>query len=133
VVNPGRLVDVELFTIRYEFEGAINLLGNPENRNLSSCLHVTWPAPPLHDGEPEIPPDPEVLKRLSRVFDGMPRRSKATAYWSRPEGGRFVGWLSYPTANRAFEAFESFHKALNDKGLGVRQSTRELFIARGQR
>ncbi len=133
VAHPGRLVDVELFTIRYEFEGQINLLGGPENRNLSSCLHITWPAPPTHEGEPEIPADPEVLKQLTRVFDGMPRRSRATSYWSRSKDGRFVGWLSYPTANRAFEAFEAFHKALNDKGLGVRQTTRELFVARGQR
>jgi curved DNA-binding protein CbpA len=133
VPNPARLVDVELFTIRYEFEGQINILGGPENRNLSSCLHVTWPAQPAHEGDPEIPADPEVLKQLTRVFDGMPRRSKATAYWSRSKDGRFVGWMSYPTANRAFEAFEAFHKALNDKGLGVRQTTRELFIARGQR
>ncbi len=133
VPDPQRLVDVELFTIRYEFEGQINLLGSPENRNLSSCLHVTWPVPPGHEGEAELAPDPEVLKRLTRIFEGMPRRSKATASWSRTTGGRFVGWLSYPTANRAFEAFEAFHKALNEKDLGVRQSSRELFIARGQR
>ncbi len=133
VENPGRVVDVELFTIRYEFEGPFNLLGGPENRNLSSCLHVTWPAPPLHDGEPEVPADPEMLKRLTRVFDKTPRRTKATSSWSDSKDGRFVGWMSYPTANRAFEAFEAFHKELNEKGLGVRQSTRELFIARGAR
>jgi curved DNA-binding protein CbpA len=133
VSNPGQVVDVEMFTIRYEFEGSFNLLGGPENRNLSSCLHLTWPAPAANDREPEVRADPELLKRLTRVFDGMPRRSKATAYWSRSKDGRFVGWLSYPTANRAFEAFEALHKALNDKGLGVRQSTRELFVARGGR
>ena len=133
VENPGRLVDVELFTIRYELDGPFNLLGGPEGRNLSSCLHVTWPAPSAHEGDPEIPADPEMLKRLTKVFDGLPRRTKATSSWSRSKDGRFVGWLSYPTANRAFEAFEAFHKALNDRGLAVRQSSRELFIARGQR
>lgn len=133
VENPSRLVDVELFTIRYELDGPFNLLGGPEGRNLSSCLHVTWPIPPAHDGEPEVPADPEMLKRLTRVFDGMPRRTKSTSHWSQPKDGRFVGWLSYPTASRAFEAFEAFHKALNDRGLAVRQSSRELFIARGQR
>lgn len=133
VTDPARVVAVEMFTIRYELDGPINLLAGPENRNLSSCLNITWPAPPEHEGDPELPADPEMLKRLKRVFDGMPRRSKATSYWSKMKDGRFVGWLSYPTANRAFEAFEAFHRALNDKGLGVRQSSRELFIARGQR
>lgn len=133
VDNPGRVVDVEQFTIRYEFEGPFNFLGGPENRNLSSCLHVTWPAPPVHDGDPVLPADPDVLKRLVRVFDRTPRRTKATTSWSDTKDGRFVGWLSYPTANRAFEAFEVFHKALNETGLGVRQSSRELFIGRGKR
>ena len=129
--DPGRVVDIEQFTIRYEFEGAaFNFLGGPENRNLSSCLHVTWPAPPIHDGDPVLPADPEVLKRLVRVFDRTPRRTKATSSFSDTKDGRFVGWLSYPTANRAFEAFEVFHQALNDAGLGVRQSSRELFVGR---
>jgi curved DNA-binding protein CbpA len=133
VTDPGRLVDVEMFTIRYEIDSPLSLIGGPENRNLSSCLNITWPAPPAHEGDPEIPANPDSLKRLKKVFDGMPRRSKATSYWSQTKDGRFVGWLSYPTANRAYEAFEIFHRVLNDKGLGVRQSSRELFIARGQR
>lgn len=133
VDDPGQVVDVELFTIRYEFTGTFNLLGGPENRNLSSCVHLTWPAPPAHEGDPELPADPETLRRLTRAFDRLPRRTRATSHWSDTKDGRFVAWMSYPTANQAFEAFEALHKALNEKGLGVRQSTRELFIARGSR
>jgi hypothetical protein len=133
VGDPSKTVDVEVFTVRFELDGPLNLLMSPKDRNLSSCLHVTWPAPPIHDGDLEPPASPEFLTRLVKAFDGMPRRTKALGSWSKTNGGKFHGWMSYPTANQAFEAFEVFHRALNDKGLGVRQSTRELFVNRGQR
>jgi curved DNA-binding protein CbpA len=133
VDNPSKTVDIEVFTVRFEMDGPMNLLVGAKDRNLSSCLHVTWPAPPVHDGDVEPRADPEILKRLIKAFDGIPKRTKALGSWSRSENGRFQGWMSYTTANNAFEAFEMFHRALNDKGLGVRQSTRELFVTRGQR
>ncbi len=130
VDSPSKMVEIELFTIRYELSGPLGLIGNLKDRNLSSCLNIHWPAPPLHDDEPEAPADPATLEVVVLAFEAMPRRSKAVASWSRTDDGRFVGWLSYPTASQGFEAFETFHKALNDRGLGVRQSTRELFLAR---
>jgi hypothetical protein len=133
VDSPTKVVDIELFTIRFEINSPINLLGSPKDRNLSSCLNISWPAPPHHDGEPETPADPATLKLVTKAFEAMPRKTKAVASWSRSNDGRFVGWLSYPTANQAFEAFELFHRTLNDKGLGVRQSTRELFLSRETR
>ena len=133
VDDPMNIVDIELFTIRFELNGPLNLLEAPKDRNLSSCLHVTWPAPPRHDGEPEPDPDPATLKRLKKAFDPMPKRTKAASSWSRMSNGRFVGWMSYPSANQAWEAFEVFHRSLQQNGLGVRQTTRELFIARDSR
>lgn len=133
VDNPAKVVDVELFTIRFELDSPLNLFESPKDRNLSSCLHITWPAQPQHDGDPETMPDAAVLKRLTKVFEAMPKRTKANSHWSRMSNGRFLGWMSYPTANQAWEAFEVFHRALQENGLGARQLTRELFIARESR
>ncbi len=133
VDSPSKMVDVELFTIRYELDSPLNLLESPKDRNLSSCLNVIWPAQPHHDGEPETEPDPASLQRLIKAFETMPKKTKATSSWSRMSNGRFLGWMSYPTANRAWEAFEVFHRALQENGLGARQLTRELFIARKSR
>ena len=133
VDHPSKVVDVELFTIRYELSSPLNLLQSPKDRNLSSCLNIHWPAPPLHDGDPEPPPRPEALAGLKKAFAGIPRKTRATASWSTTRDGRFSGWISYPTATQAGAAFESFHAALKEQGLGVRHSTRELFIARESR
>ena len=131
--DPAKIVDVELFTIRFEIAGPLNLLQAPKDRNLSSCLNVAWPSPPLHAGEAELTADPKVLALVTKSFDAIPKRTKAVAHWSTTKDGRFVGWLSYPTANQAFEAFGVFHQGLREKGLGARQTTRELFIAREPR
>jgi len=100
---------------------------------LSSCLNVIWPAQPQHDVDPEIPPDPAVQKLLIKAFAAMPKRTKATSSWSRMSHGLFLGWMSYPSANLAGEAFEVFHRVLIENGLGARQLTRELFLARESR
>lgn len=133
VDHPSKVVDVELFTIRFEMASPINLLESPKDRNLSSCLNITWPAPPLHDGDVEADADPAVLARLNKAFAGLPKKTQAVASWSRSENGRFVGWMSYPTATQSGVAFEALHRALKEQGLGVRQSTRELFLARESR
>ncbi len=130
---PVKLVDIELFTIRYELGSPLDLLGSPQDRNLSSCLTIVWPARPAHEGDAEIEPDAGLLKGLKKAFDGIPRKTKAVSSWSHSKNGRFEGWLSYPTANLAGRAFTELHTAIKGAGLGVRQVTREMFIARESR
>jgi hypothetical protein len=47
-------------------------------------------------------------------------------------GGRFVGWLIYPTAIRASDAFKVLHASIKAQGLGVEQWTREMFLPRDE-
>ena len=131
--DPARTVEVELLLIRFEVADPMELLsGAPEDRNLSCSLNVSWPS------RTAPPPPPEVaaptLHALSEAFDA------ATAGKSRPvsarsgvEGGRFAGWLSFPTVARAEAAFEAFHAELNRRGLFVAQSIRDIFVPRDWR
>ena len=41
---------------------------------------------------------------------------------------RFVAWLSYPSGDRAWKAFQVLHESLNARGLGVRQWTRDMIV-----
>jgi hypothetical protein len=127
--EPGRIVDVELFLLRLEMTDVMDLfLGHELNRNLSCCLNISW-APP---GEGPAPPDSaEILRDLSKTFDSMPTKTRAVSSWSRLEGLRFTGWLSYPNANKTWEAFEVFQKLLNRRKIGVNQWTREMILPRG--
>lgn len=131
--DPARVVDVEIFTIRYELGSPLDLLGSPENRNLSSCLSITCPPMSSPTGEAEISPDPNVLKPLRKAFESVSRNTKAAASWSSSGNGRFQGWISYPSATVAGDAFAKLQRALRDAGLGLRQATRELYIARTPR
>ena len=47
-----------------------------------------------------------------------------------PSGGRFEGWLTYPTAVMASEALEAFRQALAPGGLAVEKQVREMAIPR---
>jgi hypothetical protein len=127
LIDPVRMVDVEVFVIRFELEQPTDLLLlSPEDRSLCCCLNINWAAPPTRD-----PDAPLALKRLEATFKSMPRKTRALASWSNAAGDHFQGWLSYPTATRAWEAFRVFHQALNKSGLGVNQWTREMVIPRG--
>jgi curved DNA-binding protein CbpA len=133
VEAPISVVDVELFTIRYELESPLDILKSAKNRNLSSCMNVSWPSHSPNGDDQEMAPDPDTLKILKKVFDALPKPTKAISSWSQVQDGRFVGWASYNSATQAHEAFEVFHRALQDKGLGARQVSRELYISRDSR
>ncbi len=127
LIDPVRMVDVEVFVIRLELENAADLLlMAPEDRSLCCCLNINWVAPPTRD-----PDAPLALRLLEAVFKSMPKKTHALASWSHAEGDRFNAWLSYPTATRAWEAFRVLHEALNKSGLGANQWTREMVIPRG--
>ncbi len=135
-LDAARLVDVELFLLRFEVNDPMEfLLGNPADRNLSCCLNVAWPSREFASVPAgQVAPDAAtVLPILERIFEAMPDRTQAVSSWSQSERGRFRGWLSYPTANQASAAFKIFHKALKDSGLGAFQWSRELFIPRDDR
>lgn len=129
-VAGEKIVDVELFTLRYELESPLDFLESPQNRNLSCCLTATWPSPERPDIDVTSREAQATLKTLTKVFAAMPRKTRAAAEWSRVTEGRFVGWMNYPTAIQAYQAFESFHEALLARGLGAKQRSREMFLAR---
>ena len=125
-----KLVDVELFTLRYELDSPLEFLQAPENRNLSCCMTLTWPSPERPEIDPKSKESAATLKVLVKLFGSMPRKSRAVSSWSRVTDGRFVGWLNYPTAIQAYQAFEYLHESLLAKGLGTKQRTREMFLSR---
>jgi hypothetical protein len=125
--DPKRVVDVEVFRVGFDLENPVDLvLLAPEERTLSCCLNLAW-APDLSLKPDEVA---RILRDLNDVFKVVARKTRASSSWSRDEAGRFEGWLSYPTASDAWEAFRTLHEALNGRGLGVNQWTREMFIPR---
>ena len=129
-LSADKLVDVELFTLRYELDSPLEFLQAPEDRNLSCCMTLTWPSPEHPEIDPKSKESAASLKIMVKLFGSMPRKTRAVASWSRVTDGRLVGWLNYPTAIQAYQAFEYLHEALLAKGLGTKQRTREMFLSR---
>lgn len=131
VDDPARLVDVELLFLRYELDDPAEfLMIPPEERNLSCSLNLVWPTRRLgrpYDGPEE--PDP-YLKVLRSVFARLARKTRPDGSRARDDAGRYVGWLSYPTAAKASEAFQLLHALLREEGFGVDQTTREFLLPR---
>jgi hypothetical protein len=131
IADPSRIVDVEIFLIRYEIDDPTAFfLTSPEDRNLSCTLNLTWPI--RRAGQPALTPaQAEPLsKALVAAFKPIAKKTGATASRTSSEDGRFSGWLTYPTAARTSEAFHAVHAALRAAGFGVEQRTRELLIPR---
>lgn len=131
VADPAKLVDVDLLLLRYALDDPAEFfLLSPEERNLSCSLNLMWPSRrtgKAYGG----PPDPQpYLKALDSLFPILANKTKAIESRARTEDGRFMGWLSYPTAARTSEAFQFIHKALRSQGFGVDQRNRELFVPR---
>jgi hypothetical protein len=132
VGDPTRLVDVELLLLRFPLDGPLDYLTRPaDERNLSCCLNVSWPS--RRPGRaPRTPGEAApIASKLARAFAPLPRKTRAVASRSRSEEGRFDAWLSYPTAERAWAAFQVLHRALRKHGLGVDQWSREIILERG--
>ena len=130
-VPPDRLVAVEMLLIRYELDNPMSLLTErPEDRNLSCTLNIAWPKPgaPASFAEGGTRP---LRAALEAAFRETAQATAPTAARSDLDDiGRFVGWLSYPTATKADEAFRTFHAALQARGLGAEQTIREVTIPR---
>lgn len=128
-VAPDRLVAVEMLLIRYEIDNPMSLMTErPEDRNLSCTLNIAWPIPGSPASEGSTRP---IREALDAAFREAARTTAPTAARSDHDDiGRFVGWLSYPTATKADEAFKTFHAALQARGLGVVETIREVTIPR---
>jgi hypothetical protein len=130
-IDPPRLIEVEVLSVRFEMAHPSDLVtGSADDRNLSCSLHLCWMAPMPGPWGAEHPDAELARSLLIETFDALPWRTHATSSWSHVEAGKFEGWLSYPTATRAREAFRILHEDLNGCGLGVNQWTRELVISR---
>jgi hypothetical protein len=128
-VPPDRLVGVEMLLLRYELDSPLAFMTEPaEDRNLSCTLNVSWPLPgaAASDG-----PTRPIREGLEAAFREAARSTTPTASRADQDDiGRFIGWLSYPTAVKADEAFKVLQAALKARKLGIVQTIREVTIPR---
>jgi hypothetical protein len=130
VDHPILLVDVELLLLRVELENPYEVIGMPSSkRNLSCTLNVTWPSVLAADA----PPGPAPGSVLARVVESFGVTLDATRPSSSAQddgSSAFRGWLSYPSAQESYAAFNRLREALKERGLGVSQRIREIIIPR---
>ncbi len=127
----ARIVAAELLILRFEMEASVDLFArSPEDRNLSCTIHITWPIEALADHAEAIPDAARALKRIGEAFKGRGVRKHALTKRVEVEGGRFDGWLTYPTAVMASEALEAFREGIAANGLELEKQTREMAIPR---
>lgn len=125
VSDPSRVVDVEMFIIRYAISDPLQVFTSAENRTLSCTLNVSWPSKLNRDVT-----DDAILAKIEKAFAPLARKTKATGSHSDSDDGRFHGWLSYPTANKANEALHALHAAFLAQGLALSQWSREMSVPR---
>ena len=127
-----RVVGAELLILRFELECSLDLFArNPEDRNLSCTLHITWPLEELADRLPDpIPDAAKTIDAIAEAFKAKAVRKHALTKRSQTEGGRFVGWLTFPTAVMASEALEAFREALLGQGITIDKQVREMALPR---
>ena len=131
--DPTRVVDVEKLWVRYEVDHLWLLgQGQTEDRFLSCTLNITWPEPKLasHADAGSIADAPEILRLLTAAFEEVHLHTPVTSSMSKVEDGRFQAWLSYSSSQQAAQAFNALHHELNERGLSVKQWTRDLLIPR---
>lgn len=127
----AHIVSVELLILRFELECSLDLFArNPEDRNLSCTLHITWPIEELVERDEPIVDAARTLAAIDEAFRNKAVRKHALTKRSQADGGRFVGWLTYPTAVMASEALEAFREALLAQGVTVEKQVREMALPR---
>lgn len=128
-VAAERLVNVEQLLIRYEIDSPTSLMTErPEERNLSCTLNLAWPRPDAPS--PGSDAARSLRMALEDAFREVAGRSAPTASSADEDPGRFAGWLTYPTARKADDAFKLLHAALLARGLGAVETIREVTIPR---
>ncbi|RUL89594.1 J domain-containing protein [Tautonia sociabilis] len=133
VDHPIQLIDVELLLLRLEVENPYEVIGMASSdRNLSCNLDVAWPSALWGDGEGG--PDPgRILAQVEAAFAATASGSRPTSSWKDEGSSSFRGWLSYPSAQACYDAFNQLRRELKARGLGVHQRIRELIIPRESR
>jgi hypothetical protein len=133
-VEPSRVVAVEHLCIRYLWDDASYLWlgqGLPEQERFLSCsLNISWPDVARLDPGVVIPGLAEILAALGEIFDATIISTRVINSRSHVEDGRFAGWLSYSGFDRSWKALQGLHQALRQRGLGMRQWSRDLFLPR---
>jgi hypothetical protein len=136
-VPPSSIVALELLCVRFLWDEAdylwITERAPDEERFLSCSLNFCWPDPSIA-GQQAAPIDPSsVIATLQDVFDQMIIATRVVSSRSRVADDRFEGWLSYSNFDRAWKAVSTIHQLLRARGHGLRQWSRDLFIARAGR
>lgn len=132
VDDPAKLVDVELYCLRFEVDGSWTMLNHraAAERNLSCSLNVVWPS---HDCDrSQLRPDAvsAIEADLNEAFAHVENDPRALSARAAVDASSFDGWASFPTATEAYDAFQSLRRALVERGLGVKQWTREITLPR---
>jgi hypothetical protein len=131
VADPRRIVDVEILWLRYPVADLFELVAeDAEDRNLSGTVNIIWPSATAAGLTTQPSDAAEVLRRLDDVFDDMRTKTRVVSSRCQRDAGRFSGWLSYPSGQRAWDSFKVLHDLLKARGLGVRQWTRDLVVPR---
>lgn len=133
-IEPALSVAVEHLCVRYLWDDASLLwLGQavPENERFLSCsLNLNWPDVARLETGADIPDRPAILASLEEIFDATIIGTPVINSRSRVEDGRFSGWLAYSSFDRSSKALHSLHQSLRQRGLGIRQWSRDLFLPR---
>ena len=131
VRDPARVVHVEKLWVRYEVDHVWLLhAGKGDDRFLSCCLNISWPEPELASRAESIPAAEETLRQLKAAFEEVHIHTPVINSRCHAEDYKFEGWLSYPSTQVAWKAFNKLHEELNARGLSVKQWTRDLLIPR---
>jgi DnaJ domain len=131
VTDPTRVVDVEILWLRYQVADLFELTAeDAEDQNLSGTLNIVWPSASMAGQDWNHDHDADILRLLDDVFDDMRIKTRVVSSRCKREAARFTGWLSYPSGDRAWNAFKTLHELLNARKLGVRQWTRDMIIPR---
>lgn len=129
--DPAFVVNVEKLSIRYQFDHIWLITEHgSENRVLSCSLNIAWPDPKLDKAPASIMGHETILQNLQAGFDRVAAETTADSARSAVVDGRFNGWLSYPSAERASEASNRLSSMLHMVGLSVHQWSRDLIIPR---
>jgi hypothetical protein len=136
-VAPASMVALELLCVRFLWDEAdyiwMTQRTPDEERFLSCSLNFNWPDGGALGFEPDQLDPSTVIPALQSVFDQMIVATRVVSSRIQAADDRFEAWLSYSNFDRAWKAVNTIHQLLIDRGLGLRQWSRDLFISRSAR
>jgi len=130
VDHPSKLVDVEMFLLRYAITDPMQVLfGSSQDRTLSCNLNIAWPSKAHAQGW-DAGTDAATLALVAKTFAPLAKKTTAIGSHAQSENGRFSAWLSYANEAKVKDALVYLHKAFQAQGLGIDQWTREMILPR---